>query len=251
METEIMENSRIEPKDFDFKKVQRELIRKELRPVLYEHGFVLSRPTTYIRERDGLLQEFYFSVQVGKLRPWVSYRPVFDSRCIVAFGTDSIPMKDSTNPYSGFGWCFFDGIYSKDASGRLKNYERQFLPRFERLKSSIVNGLLPEMDSLRSLDDFIRLYENDGMLFSSPIHVYDSPGRYFDFISGVNSARGKERMELVFSAMSKWGLQNLPKTVKEYLEEHIGRIDTDDEADKVFHEYCNKIRMAYKLDIRQ
>lgn len=147
-----MEPDKIEPKDFDFKKAQRELIRKELRPILYEHGFVLSRPTTYIRERDGLLQEFYFSVQTGKLRPWVSCRPVFDSRCIVAFGTDSISMKDSMNPYSGFGWCFFDGSYSEDAS--------------------------------------------------SPIHVYDSPGRYFEFISGVNSARGKERMELIFSAMT-------------------------------------------------
>lgn len=63
---------------FDFKKAQRELIRKELRPILYEHGFVLCGPTVYIRERSGLLQEFYFKVEVSKLRPWVSYRPVFE-----------------------------------------------------------------------------------------------------------------------------------------------------------------------------
>ena len=49
---------------FDFKKAQRELIRKELRPILYEHGFVLCGPTVYIRERSGLLQEFYFKVEV-------------------------------------------------------------------------------------------------------------------------------------------------------------------------------------------
>ena len=57
---------------FDFKKAQRELILKELRPILYEHGFVLCGPTVYIRERSGLLQEFYFKVEVSKLRPWVS-----------------------------------------------------------------------------------------------------------------------------------------------------------------------------------
>ena len=57
---------------FDFKKAQRELIRKELRPILYEYGFVLCGPTAYIRERGGLLQEFYFKVEVSKLRPWVS-----------------------------------------------------------------------------------------------------------------------------------------------------------------------------------
>lgn len=65
---------------FDFKKAQRELIRKELRPILYEYGFVLCGPTAYIRERGGLLQEFYFKVEVSKLRPWVSYRPVFEDR---------------------------------------------------------------------------------------------------------------------------------------------------------------------------
>ena len=41
-----------------------------------------------------------------------------------------------------------------------KYYQRQFLPQFEALKSSIVNGLLPEMDAMRSLDDFIQLYES-------------------------------------------------------------------------------------------
>ena len=50
---------------FDFKKAQRELIRKELRPILYEYGFVLCGPTAYIRERGGLLQEFYFKVEVS------------------------------------------------------------------------------------------------------------------------------------------------------------------------------------------
>lgn len=129
--------------DFDFKKAQKELIRKELRPLLYENGFVLSRPTTYIREREGLLQEFYFRVEVGKLRTWASYRPVFDSRWIVSFGTDSICVSDCKNPYKGFGWCFF-----------------------------------------------------------------------------------------------------------EYLESCIGHIDTDEEADKMFYEYCNKIRMANKLSVK-
>lgn len=32
------------------KKVQKEFIRTEIRPVLYEHGFILSRPTAYVSE---------------------------------------------------------------------------------------------------------------------------------------------------------------------------------------------------------
>lgn len=51
-----MKQDKTEDRNFDFKKAQRELIRKELRPILYEYGFVLCRPTAYIRERRGLLR---------------------------------------------------------------------------------------------------------------------------------------------------------------------------------------------------
>ena len=158
---------------FDFKKAQRELIRKELRPILYEYGFVLCGPTAYIRERGGLLQEFYFKVEVSKLRPWVSYRPVFDARPIVSFGSDGPNGAKYENPYRGFRWCSIDYWYTEDDVLKEKYYQRQFLPQFEALKSSIVNGLLPEMDAMRSLDDFIQLYESCGKLFGEPIRHYD------------------------------------------------------------------------------
>lgn len=234
-------------KDFDFKKAQRELIRKELRPILYENGFVLSRPTTYIRERDGLLQEFYFRVEVSKLRPWVSYRPVFDSRPIVSFGTDGIYVHDCLNPYKGFAWCSLEDWYIEDNKRRYSNFQNKFLPDFERLRSSIVNGVLPEMNELHSLDDFIKLYETNGLLFQKQIKSYDTSDRYGDFISNVSLSSGKERMNIIMEEMEKWDLQNLPKIVREYLESYKECSYTDDEADKIFYEYCNKIRIANKL----
>lgn len=143
--------------------------------------------------------------------------------CIVNFGTDSINGLDCADPYKGYTWCFFEDRYPEDTSRRLKNYESQFLPKFEKLKNSIVNGLLPEMDALHSLDEFMRLYENNGLLFQKPIHCYETPGRYFEFISNVRYSEGKERMNLILSSMSEWGLANLPKIVREYLESVIGR----------------------------
>ena len=235
---------------FDFKKAQRELIRKELRPILYEYGFVLCGPTAYIRERGGLLQEFYFKVEVSKLRPWVSYRPVFDARPIVSFGSDGPNGAKYENPYRGFRWCSIDYWYTEDDVLKEKYYQRQFLPQFEALKSSIVNGLLPEMDAMRSLDDFIQLYESCGKLFGEPIRHYDISHTYFPFISGVNTASGKERMELILSEMGGTWLPTLPKIVKKYLESHMGGMDTDSEADRIFHAYCNQVRIAYKLDVK-
>ena len=248
----MTKQNKTEVRKFDFKKTQQELIRKELRPVLYEHRFVLCRPTAYIRERSGLLQEFYFKVEVSGLRPWVSYRPVFDARRVWNFGTDMIPTGDDIgNPYRGFCSCSIDYWYTENDALKEKYYQCQFLPQFEALKSSIVSGLLPEMDAMCSLDDFIQLYESRGNLFGEPIHHYDTCHRYFPFISGVNTASGKERMELILSEMNEAWLPDLPKVVREYLEAHMDGTDTDSEADKVFHEYCNKVRIAYKLNVKQ
>lgn len=248
--TERMEHNKMEAGKFDFKKAQRELIRKELRPILYEHGFVLYRPTAYIRERGGLLQEFYFKVEVSKLRPWVSYRPVFDARPIVSFGSDGPTGAEYEAPYRGFSWCSIDHWYTEDDVLKEKNFQRQFLPEFEALKSSILNALLPEMDAMRSLDDFIQLYESGGRLFGKPMGLYDASHTYFPFISGVNAASGKKRMELILSEMSGAWLPTIPKIVKEYLQAHTDGIHTDSEADRIFHEYCDQVRMAYKLDVR-
>ena len=103
------------------------------------------------------------------------------------------------------------------------------------------------MDAMRSLDDFIQLYESCGKLFGEPIRNYDISDTYFPFISGVHGASGKKRMELILSEMGRTWLPTLPKIVREYLESHMDGMDTDGEADRIFHEYCNKVRMAYKL----
>lgn len=235
---------------FDLKKAQKELIRKELRPILYEQGFILSRPTTYIREREGLLQEFYFKVENSRLRPWISYRPVFDARGIVTFGTDAIYVHDCLNPYMGFSWVCLEDWYIEDDERKYNNYQNQFLPAFEKLKTSIVNGVLPEINGIHSLDDFMHLYESNGLLFQTKIQSYTSADIYYDFISKVKRSSGKERMDFIVQEMESWELQGLPKIVREYLESCKDFICTDEEADKFFYEYCNKIRISFKLNTK-
>lgn len=57
-------------------------------------------------------------------------------------------------------------------------------------------------------------------------------------------------MELILSEMRGAWLSSLPKIVRGYLQVHMGEINTDSEADRIFHEYCNQVRMAYKLDVK-
>lgn len=235
--------------DFDFKKNIRELIRSELRPSLYEQGFVLSKPTTYIRERDGLLQEFYFKVEVSRLRPWVSYRPVFETRPIVTFGTDNI-SHDCLNPYRGYGWVTLPDWYCGNTEQTYKSYIEKFLPRFEALKASILNAVLPELNRMHSLDQFITAYQSNDLLFEKKVQSNVGAGLYFGFINGVRHSHGMERLDLVMKEMRDWGFCNLPKAVREYLQEMEGKRFTDDEADVLFDGYCNKIREVNKLPLR-
>ena len=232
-------------KDFDFKKEQRELIRKELRPILYEQGFILSRPTTYVRERNGLLQQFYFRIEASRLRPWITYRPVYDSRETANFGTDRIDVYDYSNPYTGFSWvCLEDW---DDAERSKRNFQGQFLPKFENLKQSIIKGVLPEMNKINSLEDFISLYETNGLLFQKKIRFYHNSDHYYKFIDKVKQSSGRERMKLIIKEMGDW---ELPKAVQEYLESHKDKLNTEMAADKIFDEYCNKVRIANKLSTK-
>lgn len=233
---------------FDFKKEVKEQIRKDLRPDLYAQGFILNKPTTYMREKDGLLQELYFKVEKGRLRPWASYRPIFDARPIVNFGTDAIyPSCDSPNPYSGYKWVFLDDWTCEDSARLRKNYIEKFLPEFERLRLAIVNGIIPEFNEINSLDQFITIYHENGLIFHRKAKSYGGPGDrnpYFDFIFNVHSSRGMKRLALVFNEMENW---DLPKNVKALLEKAKKKELTNFEADEIFEAYCNEIRIVNKL----
>ena len=225
--------------DFNFKRALRELINKEMTPILYEQGFILSQRTTYTRERNGLMQKFYFRSEGNKLRPWISYRPIYDTMPIVSFGTDGIYVHDCLNPYRGFSTISFEG----DSD----NFQNQFIPQFEILKRSIINGVLPEMNKIHSLEDVIHLYEMDGLLFQQRIRTYQCSQHYYEFISKVHQSSGRKRMAFIIEEMNGW---KLPKIVQECLESYNDEIVTNIAADKFFEEYCNKIRIANKLAVK-
>ena len=233
--------------DFDFKKNARVLIRSQLRPLLYGQGFVLSKPTTYIREMDGLLQEFYFKVEVSRLRPWVSFRPVFDTRPIVTFGTDHIHTHDCLDPWRGYGWVTLPDWHCGDTERAYKSYTEKFIPGFEALKASILDAVLPQFNEMRSLDQFITAYQSNDLLFGKRIQSYVGAGSYFVFINSVSHSHGMERLDLVMKEMEDWDFCNLPKAVREYLLELKEKRFTDDEAATLFVGYCDKIREPNKL----
>lgn len=194
------------------------------------------------------MQQLYFKLEHGRLRPWASYRPIFDARPIVDFGTDAIyPSCDSPNPYSGYKWVLLDDWTCEDSALLRKNYTEKFLPEFEKLRLAIVNGIIPEFNEINSLHQFVAIYHADGLIFQKRAKSYGGPGDrnpYFDFIFNVHSSRGVKRLSFIFEEMENW---DLPKGVKAVLEAAKEKELMDVEADEVFEAYCNEIRIANKL----
>lgn len=135
-----------------------------------------------------------------------------------------------------------------DVEQTCKSYTEKFLPRFEALKASIWNAVLPELNEMRSLDQFIAAYQSNDLLFEKRIQPKIGAESYFGFINSVRNSRGRERLDLVMKEMTEdW---NLPKAVRKYLQEQEGQCFTDEEADELFDGYCNKIREANKLPLK-
>ena len=178
---------------------------------------------------------------------WVSFRPVFDTRPIVTFGTDHIHTHDCLDPCRGYGWVTLPDWHCGDTERAYKSYTEKFIPGFEALKASILDAVLLQLNEMRSLDQFITAYQSNDLLFGKRIQSYVGAGSYFGFINGVRHSHGMERLDLVMKEMEDWDFCNLPKAVREYLLELKEKRFTDDEADTLFVGYCDKIREANKL----
>lgn len=220
--------------EFDFKKQLGQKIRSEIKPLLIEHGFVQSKPTHYVREQNGLLQYFYFRLEKYKLRPWVYYLPIFEPDSFLSFGSDAC---DDT----GFQWIALGEFFNQDI--QRQNYTSKVLPAFERLKASIVDRLLPEMDKMQSLAQFIDCCGAKQPIFGQAEPMY---AVHFAYIAKVYAARGQVRLALLQERMKQFE-QVYPKQAVQYLKSQNSASLTEEQADQVFAEFCNQMRVANKL----
>ena len=62
---------------------------------------------------------------------WVLFRPVFDTRPIVTFGTDYIHTHDCLDPCRGYGWVTLPDWHCGDTERAYKSYTEKFIPGFE------------------------------------------------------------------------------------------------------------------------
>ncbi|GEM_PF-6906327 len=223
---------------FDFKKAIIQRIREDIRPFLKENGFVLLPSNTYIRERNGLMQIIYFQVRKTELRPWSYFMPVYLPRMGVVNWGIRDDHVDATlwgrNPYAGYGSVFCADRRDKAA----RDYRERALPRFYDLAQRIKDAIIPEMDRVSSAEKFAEILEERGFLWGRTVH----PGQ---MMVDIAHQSGVQRVKTLQSAADDF----IAKPLLEFIISAETDKMTDEEADQWFHEYCNRVRIKYKLPV--
>lgn len=230
-----------EPIDFNFKKEINKRIREDIRPFLVKNGFKMRKPATYIRERNGLLQEICFVIHKSNLRTWSSFMPLYMPWLnVMTWGTSS-SYVDSEFPDKDL-LVGYDDVWVSDwpEEKTISDYENKALPRFYELTASIKNAIVPEMDRVSSIEFFLDIVESDGFLWGR------RTGRSADdAIIRIGRQTGAERVKSIVELATT--TRFLPKPIREYIISAEPDKMNDAEADQWFHAYCNYVREYCKL----
>ena len=230
----------------NFKNGVKKYITNEIIPILNVNGFRKISGTKYVREKNGLLQFFYFRVDKYKLRPWFYFLPVFEGyNGIVTFGADGINIQDCLSPFNGYANIFnpdkrMDGEISEE------EYTNKVLPKLVKLKLSIQNGILHEMDNLDSLDKFVQCCKSRGkiMMFDWADEHY-----FVDFLVPIYESNGMARMNYLLQKTQGF-VEVYPKELRTFLEDECQITADDTSANQLFEKYCDLVRKTNKIESR-
>lgn len=205
-------------------------LANEIIPVLSICGFHRITGMRYVREKDGLLQFFHFRIEKYKLRPWFYFLPIFEGyNGLVEFGADGINVQDCLSPFNGYANVFCP---DRRLGGTINEWEyaNKILPKLEKLKYSIQNGLLPVMDSLDSLDKFVQRCKN-----REKIMLFDWGGKdyFLDFVLPVCESCGAIRMNYILQN-AEGIVHAYPKELRTFLGEECQTVADNTLADQVF-----------------
>ncbi len=227
----------------NFKNEVKKYINNEILPILNINDFQRISGTKYVREKGGLLQFFSFRVDKYKLRPWFYFLPVFEGyNGIVTFGTDGINVQDCLSPFNGYA-NVFNPNKRDDGEISEQEYNNKVLPKLVKLKLSIQNGILPEMDNLDSLDKFVQYCKRRRkiMMFDWADEPY-----FVDFLIPIHESSGIARMNYL-KQKTQGFVQVYPKELRTFLEDECQEIAEDTFANQLFEKYCDFVRKTNKI----
>lgn len=223
-----------------FKDEIKEWMKSEMKPYLISQSFTYNSPRCYAREQNGLLQLIFFNYGEYYFRT---------SICMGAVFQGEISLIKQTGQYDHYTPIeFSDVFYVFHPRTEKKTFEElhdRVNSDWHGLFNIMKERYVPNLNELDSLRTFEEIYVSRGDILGQPLNHYHSEAS-MELAYKVLTSSGLERMRTLEQINDIWGVVN-PKLVREYYEKVKGTYQTDEEAEAVYYEYCNRMRSAYKL----
>lgn len=247
--------------NYNFKKAMQMLIDDNVKSILLDNNFTKYKKNYFVREKKHLVQIISFFIEKYNLKAFAYVLPIY------------IPCDYICNygiELTGISGCkllsgkYFTTIYEpekKNLEIQFNNYQCKHQSDFDKLVNNIVEGVLPEMDRINSLDKLISIIENDKETIFGNQYGENRNRNNVDFftlavykcLSG-EYFEGKKRLLLLKQQLESSGEleYELERNIYKYIECLLPALaEINDETPNIFNTkynaICTEMRKKYKL----
>lgn len=237
------------------------LIKENVIPILLKNNFIQYKKNCFVREKNGIVQIIRFFLDKYNLYAYAYFLPIYvpcdyiSEYGIELTGTSGCRLLDGK---------YFTTIYEpekKKIEIQFSNYNNIHKPNFGKLVSNIVEGVLPEMNRIDSLEKLMHVIESDKETIFGNKYGTDRKRNNVDFfIFAVYKCiceeylEGRKQLLLMKQQLECSGEleYELEKNIYRYIKYLLPTLEKlDNETPNIFNTkynvICTEMRKKYKL----
>lgn len=246
--------------NYTFKKAMQMLINDNIILILLRNNFIKYKKNCFVREKNSIVQIISFCMDKYNLYAYAYVLPIYvPCDYIYNYGIE-LTGTSGCRLLSG---KYFTTIYEPEKENleiQFNHYKNKHKPNFDKIVNNIVEGVLPEMNRIDSLDKLIFVLENDketlfGNQYGTNRHINNADIFTFAVYRCIcgEYLKGKKQLllmkqQLECSGELEYELENNIYRCIEYLLPTIER--SDNETSGMFHTRYNRICMEMRKKYR-
>lgn len=146
--------------NYDFKKAMQMLIDDNIKSILLNNNFTKYKKNHFVREKNYLIQIISFFIDKYNLKAFAYVLPIYIP-CDYTYNYGiELTGTSGCKLLSGKGFTTIYEPEKKNLEIQFNNYQSKHKSNFDKLVNNIVEGVLPEMNRVNSLDKLISIIEN-------------------------------------------------------------------------------------------
>lgn len=237
------------------------LINDNITPILSRNNFIKYKKNCFVREKNGIAQIIKFFIDKYNLYAYAYFLPIYvPCDYICDYGIE----LTGTSGCRLLAGKYFTTIYEPEKNNleiQFNNYKSKHKPNFDKLVNNIVEGVLPEMNRIDSLEKLTFIIENDKETIFGNQYGTDRKRNNVDFFTFAvykcicgEYLEGKKQLLLMKQQLECSGEleYELETNIYRYIEYLLPTLEKlDNETPNIFNTrynvICTEMRKKYKL----